>query len=97
MRNQNCEYNFGLCIQEHICDASAQIAVCKIGISMQFYTLIPTHNASLLVLLVKRTFGIRKSNSVGFLLLPHERRLLRNLSDGAFYPHLIRASPLTLT
>ena len=48
-------------------------------------------------IVVKRTFGIRESNSVGFLLLPHERRLLRNLSDGAFYPHLIRASPLTPT
>ena len=35
---------------------------------------------------VKRTFGIRESNFVGFLLLPHERRLLHNLSDGAFHP-----------
>ena len=33
---------------------------------------------------VQRTFGIRESNIVGFSLLPHERRLLRNISDGAF-------------
>ena len=43
--------------------------------------------------LVKRIFGIRTSNKVGGALLPHERRLLRNVSDGDKKSHLIRASP----